>query len=493
MRVDTRGKILGAWLGHPVTVVALLVLVVNDHVLKAAYPGVVTGKLSDAAGLVLAPPLLALLIRRPAAALWSVAAVFSLVKSSGYASSAASEVWSLLHGPSMVRADLSDLLTLPFLGVAWWAYRSASRRPVASRWVRALRMAVLLPLALGGVVATSEVPASYATRVVSTKQAVYLISESRGHQDWVVSFDEALSWKESDTAPPPAGAPARQACSAAKRKLCYRVDGKTMGVQRTADGGATWRTDWHVGDGDRRKLARQYPNAGDYDTDLVSVAVAVHDTDDGGHVVVVANRRDGFAVRDTDGVWKRIGFPETGYDDDVPALGEVRLEEKGFWYGGRATIFALVLALVVVAGAAAASTRRWWIAVPALVTGTGTLLFLGYVGLDPDTFAFYPFVIVGPAVSMVVCLAVAASATAGVLRGGFRGSGWAWLVWAIGVLAGGAAGGGWFLRIPVWQQVAAGVVAAVAGILLAVRVAGWLRPPRPRTTHPIASEEQRSR
>ena len=34
---------------------ALLLLVVNDHVLKAAWPGVVTGKLSDVAGLVLAP------------------------------------------------------------------------------------------------------------------------------------------------------------------------------------------------------------------------------------------------------------------------------------------------------------------------------------------------------------------------------------------------------------------------------------------------------
>jgi len=134
MRVDTRGRILGAWLGHPVTVVALLVLVVNDHVLKAAYPGVVTGKLSDAAGLVLAPPLLALLVRRPAAALWSVAVGFSLVKSSGYAAALASDVWSVVHGPSsVIRADWPDLRTLPFLGVAWWAYRCAARQPVASR------------------------------------------------------------------------------------------------------------------------------------------------------------------------------------------------------------------------------------------------------------------------------------------------------------------------------------------------------------------------
>ena len=46
-----------AWLGHPVTVLALVVLVLNDHVLKAAQPGWLTGKLSDVVGLVLAPPL----------------------------------------------------------------------------------------------------------------------------------------------------------------------------------------------------------------------------------------------------------------------------------------------------------------------------------------------------------------------------------------------------------------------------------------------------
>jgi hypothetical protein len=40
---------------HPAAIGALGLLVLNDHVLKAAWPGIVTGKLSDAAGLVLLP------------------------------------------------------------------------------------------------------------------------------------------------------------------------------------------------------------------------------------------------------------------------------------------------------------------------------------------------------------------------------------------------------------------------------------------------------
>ena len=49
-------------LAHPGSVLALVVLVLNDHVLKQAWPGWVTGKLSDVAGLVVAPLLLAALL-----------------------------------------------------------------------------------------------------------------------------------------------------------------------------------------------------------------------------------------------------------------------------------------------------------------------------------------------------------------------------------------------------------------------------------------------
>src|SRR5687767_4407511 len=51
-----------AWLLHPLTVLATVVLLVNDHVLKAAAPGWLTGKASDVAGLLVAPPLLALVL-----------------------------------------------------------------------------------------------------------------------------------------------------------------------------------------------------------------------------------------------------------------------------------------------------------------------------------------------------------------------------------------------------------------------------------------------
>lgn len=52
----------GGALVHPVPLVAIAVLVVNDHVLKGRAPGLVTGKLSDFAGLVFFPLLLEALV-----------------------------------------------------------------------------------------------------------------------------------------------------------------------------------------------------------------------------------------------------------------------------------------------------------------------------------------------------------------------------------------------------------------------------------------------
>ena len=45
----------GGLLLHPLAVLAVVVLVINDHVLKALVPGLLTGKLSDFAGLLFFP------------------------------------------------------------------------------------------------------------------------------------------------------------------------------------------------------------------------------------------------------------------------------------------------------------------------------------------------------------------------------------------------------------------------------------------------------
>ncbi|MEV0533771.1 hypothetical protein [Kitasatospora sp. NPDC050463] len=50
------------WVGNPGTVAAVLVLAFNDRVGKHAWPGPVTGKVSDLMWMVVSPPVLALLL-----------------------------------------------------------------------------------------------------------------------------------------------------------------------------------------------------------------------------------------------------------------------------------------------------------------------------------------------------------------------------------------------------------------------------------------------
>ena len=108
-----------AWIGHPLTVIAVIVLLLNDHLFKSLWPGVVTGKLSDVAGLIVAPPLLNLLIRRPRTSILLTGAAFTLVKTTAIGAALASQAWTLAWSPSLVLADPVDLIALPALYAAW--------------------------------------------------------------------------------------------------------------------------------------------------------------------------------------------------------------------------------------------------------------------------------------------------------------------------------------------------------------------------------------
>jgi hypothetical protein len=139
---------------HPAALVALAVLVANDWWVKPrhALPGVVAGKLSDLAGLALAPVLLSALIglalagaarlgaavdpslsrRRLVACTVATGAVFAAVKLSpavAHAVAAAlSGIVRHVGRPATIVADPTDLACLPALAVAWWIGRDELRR-----------------------------------------------------------------------------------------------------------------------------------------------------------------------------------------------------------------------------------------------------------------------------------------------------------------------------------------------------------------------------
>lgn len=137
---------------HPAIVAAVLLLVLNDHVFKQLWPGWISGKLSDFAGLAFFPLLLAGLIeivapgmrgRRSllAAAIAATAMVFTAVQlvppaADAYRVSLGWLQWPfrLLADPSaevaLVRLtpDPSDLVALPAVLVSWLVHRSMAAR-----------------------------------------------------------------------------------------------------------------------------------------------------------------------------------------------------------------------------------------------------------------------------------------------------------------------------------------------------------------------------
>lgn len=124
---------------HPVWLASLVLLALNDHWLKYAglLPDVVTGKLSDLAGLVVAPALFATLIRartRRSLLLAHVAvgAVFSAIQLSSLAATTWSALMAGIGFPWIITSDPTDLLALPMLAVSWRVLGHAMTIPAAA-------------------------------------------------------------------------------------------------------------------------------------------------------------------------------------------------------------------------------------------------------------------------------------------------------------------------------------------------------------------------
>jgi hypothetical protein len=163
-RAGTRPRVVapGDALLHPIAVASVVVLLLNDHVWKAAMPGAVTGELSDFAGLIFFPLMLiaAAEIAQDGVGRWQrpnrklaiaacllTAAGFALVKATAIGTTA----WSVATGAmqwlpgaaadvfmghglpaparTLVAMDVTDLIALPAVLVAFWIARSRFDEP----------------------------------------------------------------------------------------------------------------------------------------------------------------------------------------------------------------------------------------------------------------------------------------------------------------------------------------------------------------------------
>ncbi|NAS23509.1 hypothetical protein GT755_17635 [Herbidospora sp. NEAU-GS84] len=359
------------WIGQPLTVLAMVVLVVNDHVLKAAWPGLVTGKLSDVAGLVLFPALLDLVVGRAKVSIAVTGVGFTLVKTTATGAWLASEAWTAVWGPSKVLADPTDLLALPALWAAWWAYR----HPVS---VHKAVVFLVVPPAVLAVAATSAAEydwpySAYAVEAAGDEIVVHT-KGGYGMGDDLISYRtrDGIAWDKwiqngwAERTP--------RDCHGA---ACFRVMRGHLRVEEIR--GGRWTTVWEIPDEARDRLVRRHPDPPfGHPEPVESLAVAVTE-----RLVVVANGADGIALRDAQGAWHRLGVGPDG----LRASSAVPLTTPGRY---DVTDLVALGALAAALLALLAGARNW----PIVIGGAVLLLglrfglsmvdsTLGFLGMPP--------------------------------------------------------------------------------------------------------------
>jgi hypothetical protein len=161
-----------ACLSRPASLAAAGILLLNALVLQPLYPSWLSGKLGDAAWLVIVPMLISTVIalclpghivqRNPLAGLAGVlfaGAAFTLVKISPEVNRfVTSLIIATLGFTPKLTQDPSDLLTLPALLIAWQTWQTAPTPHPAGRELPAARRLVALALMVLAVTADAPAP-----------------------------------------------------------------------------------------------------------------------------------------------------------------------------------------------------------------------------------------------------------------------------------------------------------------------------------------------
>ncbi len=329
-------------LKHPVTVASVVVLLLNDHLFKAAFPSWVTGKLSDFAGLFFFPFLLAALLamflkerraRYAGVLAFVVTAIwFALIKLSPDANRLMESGLSWLLGyPTRIVLDPTDLIALVVLWPAWRLWQQQTQQPPLSFRATRFSYAMLGVAALATVatsppmdrpissIAVGEDGTIYAASATGdVEHPPYIIYESKdGGYSWEYKVNEY--WGSLNMSPIVAEdlavgdeLPSVQ-CLSPTSPRCYRITG-IMQVEQSHDGGRSWTSAWTLPPRvEYIKRGELFAGSGmcfAYDgvPDGIVTPQDMEILPEGeGHRIVVALGENGVLVRHPNGTWSRVG------------------------------------------------------------------------------------------------------------------------------------------------------------------------------------------
>lgn len=197
-------------LTHPLAVMAALMLLANALIFQPLWPNWLTGKLSDLAWMVLAPLLLAAVLAplgfSRAVRVFSLVAVgltLVAVKTIAPLNAAVLQLFASFGWPLKLALDVSDLIVLPGLLIAWHIWEQTLHPPTLN-WahVAALSLAVLALLADSPAPrppafdCIEEEPEGSLIARRSSISYAYFSGEQRA-STYFVSEDGGLTWAEN--------------------------------------------------------------------------------------------------------------------------------------------------------------------------------------------------------------------------------------------------------------------------------------------------------
>jgi hypothetical protein len=285
---------------HPATTGAFALLAVNDHILKHRYPGVLTGKLSDFAGLAGVTLVLGAFMRNPPGVLLLVSAMFTALK---VVPGVAEALGPVLGGVAV--RDASDLVALVVVPVcAYWSAGSPAGPSLRSA-APGLGYAAMVAAILATTATSCEVPPQVDGFAQSDDGTVHAHIKDETYDDagnaldasvWAVSNDGGATFRRASDPPGSDLSTAATACG----ERCYRL--RHDAVEERVPGGA-WRISFSFSRDERERIKLRSDQDCGWRTEQFT-AVAVVQRPDGEHVLVAMGTQ-GVLHRAPAGEWER--------------------------------------------------------------------------------------------------------------------------------------------------------------------------------------------
>ena len=363
-------------LAHPLSLAAMALLLLNDHLLRQLWPSWLTGKLGDFAWLFFFPFALALLLawlvpaRLPrqaqitgGLAFGLTGAVFSLAKSLPAFNAAIVQAATRLFGFEVGwRYDPSDLLALSALAAGWllWQRTPAptSPRPARVGWQPALPLLVLSMLLT---VANAAQPETGVSNICAVEQTLLVCSsytcyESQdGGMSWVESQDEnyqTCQWENMEFETQ------KELADPADPAIRYRYTPGEQ-IERSTDGGQTWQVEYTLRPVKQAERAYSFKISGGNADVFTPPLDALADPASGN--ILFAMGFEGVLVRQADGTYTPVAVGK--FTPAKPAFGQLLL-----------SVLSGEMLLALVFGGLGIATlglppKRHWVRMTALVLG----------------------------------------------------------------------------------------------------------------------------